>query len=266
MSAMRLPDHSVHGSADTTVFLLHGAFGAKEYWRAQIAALANAGYRVVAWDAPGYGISPLPHTYSVEVAAEALINLIESVGGPRNVLLGHSFGGMIAQRAYQMSSATQRARVAGLVLSATSAAFGNPEGDFQKEFVRARVAPLDAGKRIEDFLPAGVQKMMAPGAAGPLVDLVKAVVVTMRPETFRAAIAAVARYEGRDVLPLIRCPVLSIAGALDTTAPASVMEKMAGKIADAEHIAMAGVGHFGWAEQADAYNDHVVEFLRRKCG
>jgi hypothetical protein len=40
---------------------------------------------------------------------------------------------------------------AAAVLSCTSPAFGNPEGDFQKKFVAARLAPLDAGK-AETFL------------------------------------------------------------------------------------------------------------------
>ena len=190
MTTDRLPDYSVHGAGATTVYLLHGAFGAKEYWRAQIAALAGAGYRVIAWDAPGYGISPLPQPYSIEVCADALVRLIQKAGTAHNVILGHSMGGMIAQRAYERLSESGRARIVGLVLSATSAAFGNPDGDFQKGFVRTRVAPLDSGKQIDEFLPAGIQRMMAPGATGPLIDLVKAAVVTMRPETFRAAIAA----------------------------------------------------------------------------
>ena len=265
MTIERLPDYSVHGAGPATVYLLHGAFGAKEYWRAQISALAAAVYRVIAWDAPGYGISPLPEPYSIEVCADALVRLIEQTGSARNVILGHSMGGMIAQRAYERMGETGRARITGLVLSATSAAFGNPDGDFQKEFVRNRVAPLDAGQRIDDFLPAGIQRMMAPGAGGPLIDLVKAAVVTMRPETFRAAIAAIARYEGRDVLPLIKCPVLGIAGELDATAPANVMEKMASKISGAEHVTMPAVGHFGWAEKPDAFNRHVIEFLASRC-
>ena len=51
-AAAPMPDHAVthaHGVPNgTTVFLLHGAFGAKEYWRAQVRALAQAGS---AWQA-----------------------------------------------------------------------------------------------------------------------------------------------------------------------------------------------------------------------
>src|SRR5262249_14986282 len=151
-------------------------------------------------------------------------------------------------------------RVAGLVLSATSAAFGKPGGEWQQQFVRERVAPLDAGQTIPDYAPVMLRRMMAPDAKGKAVDLVIDTVRAMREETFRAAVAAIAEFEGRDVLPKINVPTLCIAGELDRTAPAPVMEKMAAKIANAEFVTMAGAGHFGWAEQPDAFNGIVLDF------
>lgn len=259
MNPKRIPDHSVTGDGDTTVFLLHGAFGAKEYWRYQIAALSSVGYRVVAWDCPGYGCSPLPPDFSVEICADAFGLLLRKEGTRNNVLVGHSMGGMIAQRAYDFFPE----HVDGLVLSATSAAFGSPDGDWQKKFVQERVAPLDAGRTLAEHAPMFLPKMMARGAQGDAVDLVIDTVARMKPETFRAAIAAITRYEGRSVLSKISVPVLAIAGELDTTAPAEVMKKMAAKIAKAEYVVMPGVAHFGWAEQPDTFNHHLLEFLHR---
>ena len=44
--AVTLPDYAVHhpasGGHETTIFLLHGAFGAKEYWRTQVQAFTQA--------------------------------------------------------------------------------------------------------------------------------------------------------------------------------------------------------------------------------
>jgi len=170
-------------------------------------------------------------------------------------------GGMIAQQAWRHA----RARIHGYVLSATSASFGNPDGDFQKEFVRARVAPLDAGRSIPDYAPEMLRAMMAPGASGPAVDLLIGTVSLMREATFRAAVAAITGYEGRDLLPTLDVPVLCIAGALDKTAPAAVMEKMASKIAGAEFVSLAGLGHFGWAEDPARFNAAVLAFLARRC-
>ena len=50
---MRLPDYQVTGEGKVTIFLLHGIYGSKEYWRPQTQRLVAPGYRVVAWGAPG---------------------------------------------------------------------------------------------------------------------------------------------------------------------------------------------------------------------
>lgn len=259
-----LPDYAVHhptaASHGGTLFLLHGAFGAKEYWRAQVQALIGAGWRVVSWDAPGYGLSALPVPLTIDHCARALALLLDKEGGTRNVVMGHSMGGMIAQQAWRHA----RARIHGYVLSATSASFGSPDGDWQKEFVRARVAPLDAGRSIPDYAPEMLRAMMAPGTGGPAVDLVVGTVSQMREETFRAAVAAIVGFEGRDLLPSLDVPVLCIAGTLDTTAPAAVMQKMAAKITGAEFVSLAGLGHFGWAEDPQHFNRAVLDFLARR--
>ncbi len=261
-SALRLPDYAVHhpaGTANgTTVFLLHGAFGAKEYWRSQVQAMIHAGYRVVSWDAPGYGLSVLPPSLTIDHCAQVLALLLAKEAGARNVVMGHSMGGMIAQKAWVYA----RQFIHGYVLSATSASFGSPGGDWQKEFVRQRVAPLDAGQTIPEYAPLMLRSMMAPGASGRPVDLVIATVSEMREETFRAAIAAIVGFEGRSILATIDVPVLCIAGELDATAPAEVMQKMASKIAGAQFCSLKGVGHFGWAESPDRFNQAVLDFLR----
>jgi pimeloyl-ACP methyl ester carboxylesterase len=199
-----------------------------------VQAFTQAGYRVVSWDAPGYGLSALPVPLTIDHCARALSLLLAKEGDTRNVVLGHSMGGMIAQQAWRHA----RARIHGYVLSATSASFGSPDGDWQKEFVRARVAPLDAGKTIPEYAP-----------------------LMLREETFRAAVAAIVGFEGRDLLPTLDVPVLCIAGELDATAPAAVMQKMASKIAGAEFVSLAGLGHFGWAEDPHRFNAAVLDFL-----
>lgn len=257
----RLPDYAVHhptvAANGTTVFLLHGAFGAKEYWRSQVGALVNAGYRAVSWDAPGYGLSELPASLSIDHCARALARLLAKEGGQRNVVMGHSMGGMVAQNAWLYA----RQHIHGYVLSATSASFGKTDGDWQKDFVRQRVAPLDAGQSIPEYTPQMLRSMMAAGAHGSDIDLLITTVAGMREETFRAAIAAIAGYEGRSTLPTISVPTLCIAGKFDATAPASVMQKMADKISGSRFVCLGGVGHFGWAESSELFNAAVLDFL-----
>jgi pimeloyl-ACP methyl ester carboxylesterase len=205
-------------------------------------------------------LSALPVPLTIDQRARALALLLQKEGGQRNVVMGHSMGGMIAQQAWRHA----RPLIHGYVLSATSASFGSPDGDWQKEFVRARVAPLDAGRSIPDYAPDMLRAMMAPAAQGPAVDLLIGTVSQMREETFRAAVAAIVGFEGRDLLPTLDVPVLCIAGERDTTAPASVMQKMAAKIAGAEFVSLPGLGHFGWAEDPPRFNQAVLDFLARR--
>src|SRR3972149_4128596 len=95
-----------NGYGDTAIVLLHGIGGGKEMWRAQLDALAAAGYLAVAWGMPGYGATP-PRSaptppiepYDMAGLAAALARLLDTLPAGRTVLLGHSMGGMVAQEA-----------------------------------------------------------------------------------------------------------------------------------------------------------------------
>lgn len=81
--------------ADTTVFLCHGAGGNKYQWREQWYALAEAGYRIVAWDLPGHGRSPKPRpgrTYAGAELRADMVELLSRYRSGRNFLLAHSYG------------------------------------------------------------------------------------------------------------------------------------------------------------------------------
>jgi len=82
-----------------TVLLLHGAnfFGA--YWRDTVAALTQAGYRVVVPDQIGFGKSSKPVLpYSFHWLAANTKSLLDALGVSRVAVVGHSMGGMLATR------------------------------------------------------------------------------------------------------------------------------------------------------------------------
>ncbi|HEY4069891.1 MAG TPA: alpha/beta hydrolase [Burkholderiaceae bacterium] len=260
-NAARIPDHSVQGHGDTTVFLLHGAYGAKEYWWYVIQALVARGLRVVAWDAPGYGVSEVAPHPDMAYFARAFASLFERHRTARNVLLGHSMGGVAVQKFCQLCPGG----VDAIVLSATMHTFNHSGPEWQERFLRERVAPLTAGKSIAEYAPALLRSMMGPGAAGPGIELVIENIKRMNPLAFQAAIGALSRYDEPANLDAITAPTLCIAGSLDETCPARVMKIMADRLGErGEFIAMDGVGHFGWAERPQEYNRHVFEFLDRR--
>jgi 3-oxoadipate enol-lactonase len=259
MRPYRLPDYSVSGESDTTVYLLHGAYGSKEYFRYTIRRLVQAGYRVVTWDAPGYGISEVPESVSIPGMAELVNRLIDATGTARTVVLGHSMGGMVAQKVADQ----QPDRIGALVLSATAHTFDHSGPEWQAEFLRTRVAPLTQGKAIADYAPAMLRTMMGPGASGPEIDHALYNIRMMEGPAFQRAIAAISQYLEADVPARLKMPVLCIAGELDATCPASVMQQMAQMAPRGEFHEMKGVGHYGWGERPDEYHAVLHGFLER---
>ena len=118
---MLMPDYQVAGSGDTTVYLLHGAYGSKDYWQHEIKQLVSQGYRVIAWDAPGYGISALPEQYSIGFLAENFVQLLNVTSSKRNVLFGHSMGGIIAPVVYALAPE----KIQAMFISATVESLGH---------------------------------------------------------------------------------------------------------------------------------------------
>jgi pimeloyl-ACP methyl ester carboxylesterase len=83
-----------------TIALLHGKNFCAATWRETIAALAAAGYRVIALDQIGFCKSSKPdrYQYSFQQLARNTHDLLASLGIGEVRLLAHSTGGMIAVR------------------------------------------------------------------------------------------------------------------------------------------------------------------------
>lgn len=259
MNTLKLPDYVVEGDSNITVFLLHGGYGSKTYWRNEMAYLVGKGYRVVAWDAPGYGNSALPKNYSIELLARECIRLIEHLGSEHNVIVGHSMGGLIAPKIYEYSPSLVQA----MVISATVASFGHMSTEFQDDFVKERVAPLDRGMKFPEVAGPLVSSMMYSGNICPDRDLIVEAAAKTPELTFRAAIAAIASYKGAGVIENLTVPTLFIAGRHDPIGTPELMQDMSTRVVGAEFVCIENAGHYAWAEQSDDFNGNLLDFLNR---
>ena len=258
MNTTRFPDYEVAGDADTTVFLLHGAYGSRAYFRPLIQTLVNAGYRVVAWDAPGYGMSPLPEGgLSIESLAEAATRLIERERSRFNVVVGHSMGGIVAP----LASLHAKGLVHGLVISATVATFSRKSAQDKATFAEERIGPIRRGLPFKEAALPVIKGMLAPTSSGPLVDLVVEVASGMRAETFCAAIEAIVGYDGEDNLKAVSVPTLLIAGAHDKVGRPDGMRSLTGLIPNSRFVCIDGAAHYAFAEQPEAFNAALLGFL-----
>ena len=254
-----LPYYRIAGSGDSTVFLLHGAYGDGHYFADLVAALTTAGYRTVTWDCPGYGTSPPVEPPVIETFAESALAMVRKEATARNAILGHSMGGLIAPRV-----AVAESSIDAVILSATSSGFVNRSPEDQRKFLAERLAPIENGMDIRSYAQPLITYMMAKGATGPLVDHVLDVVLSMETETFRTSIKALAIYDGIPTLRALSQPTLLIAGAEDPACTAEGMRGIDGLLKNSELNVIDGVGHYGFAERPSEYKAILIDFLRRR--
>ena len=149
-------NHIEKGSKDNdAIIFLHGVGGDSHSWDFQIESFSDT-YRAIAWDMPGYGRSPLIDPMTFETLSDSLISLLDHLDIEHAHMVGHSMGGMVVQQA--IAVAPERFR--SLILSATSPAFGKPDGDFQKKFVATRLKPLEDGLTMADLAKTQVPNMV----------------------------------------------------------------------------------------------------------
>ena len=89
------------GSGDRIALLVHGLMADHRTWRRVGPALAEHGYRVIAVDLRGHGLSGRaagPEAYRPEDHAD---DLVESLPSGAELAIGHSLGGLVLARAVE---------------------------------------------------------------------------------------------------------------------------------------------------------------------
>jgi pimeloyl-ACP methyl ester carboxylesterase len=240
----------------TPLLFLHGLGGGHSAWDRQVEHFGRLGYRCIAWDQPGYGGTPPVEPYTLQTVTDALKRHMAS---DRAVLVGQSMGGFVAQEMY----ARFPDRIAALVLAFTSPAFGGGGSQFARQFIAARIGPLDEGKTM-----AQVAKALMPSMRGTKSDPqglahAERVMSAIPPETYRKAVQMLTTFDRKDQLEKIAVPTLLVAGSDDRIAPPTVMESMARRIPHAEFVLLEGCGHLGPMDQPQAFNGALENFLQR---
>jgi pimeloyl-ACP methyl ester carboxylesterase len=240
--------------------LLHGLAGNARTWEDQIDAFSPR-YRVTAWDAPGYGESDTVEP-TVDSYARTLAAFLDALGLSSVILLGHSMGGVVAGR----FAALYPRRLRALVLSCTLLGRAQPAGAPLGESYRARLAdheqltPDAYGRRR-------AESMAAPGCAAEILDRLSAIAAETRRDGLEAAMRVIAEADNAASLGSLDLPVLVLSGQQDRTVSAEVTAGLlaaldAGK-SRVEHVALAGVGHAPYLENAPAYTAALGDYLRR---
>ena len=234
------------------VVMLHGIGGAAKLWAATAGGLP--GRQVLAWNQPGYGGNALLDPLTFGALADALAAQLQ----PQVVdLVGHSMGGMIAME-FALRHPT---RVRRLVLYATTPAFGGRDPAFARDFMAARLAPLDAGRTMAECAAALAGGMCGPGADPDAEPAAIAAMAQVPEASYGATLGCLATFDRRADIAGIAAPTLCLAGSEDRAAPARTMQRLAEVIPGAHCIVIEGGGHLLHLERPGAFQRALRDFL-----
>ena len=249
-----VPSYKERGSGPLLLFL-HGLGGNRHSFDHQLDALSDR-YRCVAWDVPGYGGSPPMAAMRFPALAARLDRLIGALGTEPRAVIGHSFGGMIAQSWLRQGGACGK-----LVLAQTSAAFGKPGSQWNQGFLKARLAPIDEGLAPRDFARQLITSMFFDQSKAAAIEAAVRTMAPLPAATYRQVIECLVGFDESANLDRIRTPTLCLAAQHDRTAPPKSVAQMAERIPGAEYQCLPDAGHLAYVEAPEAFTAAVAAFV-----
>lgn len=241
----------------TALVLLHGIGSGSASWRGQFAGLSDR-YRVIAWDAPGYGGSdPIPKdSPAAWDYAGSLAALIAALELDRIHLVGHSLGAIMAASFCRAFPGAVRT----LTLADPAAGYGNADEALRNDRLAARLHLID-GLGPEGMARERAGVLLSPDASPPALEAVREIMRGLRPEGYRQAARLLCYSDIVDDLPRVSAPTLVLCGGADTVTPEDGCRKIAEALPGATYKTLPGLGHASYVENPDIFNAALVDHM-----
>ncbi len=248
------------------IILIHGFISSNLIWSHVLQPLAQAGFRAIAPDLPGYGYSdkPADAQYTIADQARAVVGLMDRLGIRRAVIVGASYGGAVAAT----MALDYPARVEKLVL------VGAVTNDDPKKKFLLRVSclpvigdvttPLFLGsrwilrKRMEDMyrrIGRPINEKMVASRHHLLATA----------NTHRAMIRTARRWSATRIereAPLISQPTMLVWGDQDDHIPLDNAFRLRDAMPNAKLVVFRNCGHLPPAENPDKFVEVLAEFCK----
>lgn len=231
------------GTGDPAVVFLHGLFGNRAHYQAQVSHLSGR-HRVLNIDLRGHGESAVPEQgYSLDILADDVVRVCEQAGLRRAVLCGHSMP-VALKVALKRPGLT-----AGLVLLDGVVLLPPPVREHQRQLAQALLTDGWREALLGFF----------PGIAGPAAERVRADISAM-PRYYAAPIMReLASSDSAADLAALSCPLMFVdshvpadLGRLRQVHPGAIIEE----IPDAGHWPMLTV-----PDQVNALLDRFLQVI-----
>lgn len=212
---MRIAYREAGSPSRPALVMLHGIGSNSSGYRNQLRDLVDR-FRLISWDAPGYGGSDgfADEAPTVRDYADAVLGLLDALDIQRAHVVGSSLGALFAAKL----AALHPQRVRAIGLSAPATGFGCRSREEAQAHVQGRIDDFDR-LGAEGLARERAAKLVAPDASPEVVAAARELVASIN----RAAYTRTARVLGSANIfldaPLIKAPTLIMVGALDRVTP-----------------------------------------------
>jgi len=242
--------------AGPTCLVLHGGLGLDHSLYRDFDRLA-ARVRLVYYDHRGNGRSGRPglSTLTMEQLADDAAVLLDHLDADRAIIIGHSYGGFVAQEL----AVRHPDRVAALVLVDTTAgqrgAAEEPDGEQRPPMPAELAAAMASAPPTDALMAAGMRPLLrhylhrlSPDDVAP-----RSTPVRFDAAAMTRSMRVLADWSVADRLGAVTAPALVLVGRHDVvTAPAEA-RRIARRIPDARVAEFDESGHFPWLEQPEEF-------------
>jgi pimeloyl-ACP methyl ester carboxylesterase len=252
--------YAEHAGAGRDLLCLHtaGADG-RQFHRLMADQRITASHRMIAFDLPWHGKSPPPPgaipgswRLDTDLYVELIMRFIEAAGLQQPIVLGASMsGGICLELAYRHPDA-----FTGIIACEAS------------ERIERRQTPFSAHPQINPayFVPEWVSGLIAPQSPAECAAEILWHYAQGGPAVFYGDIEFYAGdWDARERVGRIdtnRCRLFMLTGEYDYSCTVEHSAATAAKIPGVRFQAMAGIGHFPFAENPALFADHLLPILR----
>ncbi len=252
------------------VVLIHGWPLSADSWDAQAMALAEAGFRAIAYDRRGFGRSGQPWTgYDYDTLTDDLADVLEATGATSDAtLVGFSMGGGEVAR-YMSRHDGKGVVAAGLIASVVPYMLktdDNPNGVSEDA-----LAGIGEGIRkdrpgffmtfLQQFFGVGV---ISSPVSDEIVDWAWRLAMQAGLKPTLACAESFGHTDFRPDLAAFRVPTLIVHGTADKTVPIDATGRAAAKgIAGSQLVEYDGAPHGLTITEGDRFTNDLLTFLGR---
>lgn len=256
---IRFQGHQTHlvesGTTGSAIVLIHGLGADLSRFERNIAALAKT-HRIFAVDLIGFGRSDKPDIpYRIQLFVDQIKAMLDDRNITKATLVGNSMGGLVAlQFAKQYPE-----RVDKLVLVAPAFVFGLPDTVSAEKLAQA-AAPSSKAE-MKQYLSRILHNPVSDEMVQEELRYKQSIGDTQTIQKVAESLKAKQDVFTPESIATLTTPTLLIHGVSDGVVPVSLSRKLTELMPNTRLVEFSQSGHWPQFEQAEMFNEQVLDFV-----